>query len=91
MYMYIYICMCMLSFSVDCDVSSLFPPGNGNCSNGLCVEFSSTSVGDIATYSITPDYCVSSTSRLTRECQNDRSWSGSVPRTLKGNISYIFI
>ena len=61
--------MFMLVSSVDCNASCLFPPGNGNCSNGLCVELNGTSVGDIATYSITSGYCIISTSRLTRECQ----------------------
>ena len=81
------LCACFLSF-VDCNVSDLFPPGNGNCSNGLCVEVNGTSVGDIATYFVTSGYCIISTSGLTRECQEDRSWSGSVPRTLKGNTEH---
>ena len=72
--------------SVECNVSDLLLIGN--CSDGLCVEFNGTCVGDIATYFTTSDYCIISTSGLTRECQDDRMWSGSVPRSLKGNILF---
>ena len=67
--------------SVDCNVSDLLLIGN--CSDGRCVEFNGTCVGDRATYFTTSDYCIS-TGGL-RECQDDRMWSGSVPDTLKGN------
>ena len=75
--------------SVDCNVSDLLTVSIiGNCFNGLRVDFNGTSVGDIAIYFTTPDCCIISASGLTRECHKDRSWSGSVPRTLRGIYSH---
>ena len=72
---------------LKCDPSGLFPVTvSGNCSNGLCVDFNGTSVGDIATYFTTPDYCINSTSGLnfTRECLDTGLWSGNAPIKLIG-------
>ena len=76
---------------LKCDPRGLFPGTvSEDCSDGLCVMFSSTSVGDIATYFTTSDYCINSTSGLdfTRECLDNGMWSGNVPIKHIGNHSY---
>ena len=97
-YLYIHL-MCFLTLynsiykgdNFLCVASDLLPvPVSGDCYNDLCVEFSSTSVGDIATYSTTSDYCINSTSGPTRECLDTGLWSGNMPITLKGTNTYTY-
>ena len=50
--------------------------------NSVCVEYSGLSIGDVATYNTSNEYCIDT--ELVRMCNESNAWEGTIPAVYRG-------
>ena len=54
------------------------------CNSTLCVDYDGDTIGSVATYSTSDDFCIEDENELMRRCNEDAEWEGSIPTVTRG-------
>ena len=75
--------MCEIVDLLPCDLPTVEGP-NVLCCLTLCVDYDGDTIGTVATYNTSDDFCIEDQNELTRRCTEDLEWEGSIPTVTRG-------
>ena len=77
--------------STVCGVADLLPCNDPTvegpsvlCCPTLCVAYDGNTIGSVATYSTSDDFCIEDQNELMRSCTEDLEWDGTIPTVTRG-------